>query len=48
MAPGWSRTVHYEVTGSARVDYQFHDAYLGESGDEHPVVAILTINFGSH
>lgn len=47
--PGWSRTVHYEVSGDARVDYQYHDAYRSNpSGDAHPVVAILTISFGSH
>jgi hypothetical protein len=47
--PGWSRTVHYEVTGSARVDYQFHNSYKTKAnGDEHCVVAILTISFGSH
>jgi len=47
--PGWSRTVHYEVTGSARIDYQFNDNYsTSADGDRHPVVAILTINFSSH
>ncbi len=49
QGPGWSRTVHYEVTGSARVDYQYHDAYRAHpDGDAHRVVAILTISFGSH
>lgn len=49
QGPGWSRTVHYEVTGAARVDYQYHDAYrTSPSGDAHRVVAILTISFGSH
>lgn len=49
LGPGWSRTVHYELTGSARADYQFHDAYqVDGEGDPHPVVAILTLNFGSH
>ena len=46
---GWSRTIHYEVTGSARIDYQYHDAYCTEAGgDAHPVVAILTISYSSH
>jgi len=47
--PGWSRTVHYEVTGAARIDYQFCDEYqTSTDGDLHPVVAILTINYSSH
>ncbi len=49
LGPGWSRTVHYEVSGAARLDYQFHDSYeTALGGDAHRVVAILTINFGSH
>lgn len=48
-SPGWSRTIHYEVSSSARIDYQYHDAYTTEpDGDPHPVVAILTINYSSH
>ena len=47
--PGWSRTIHYEVSSSARIDYQYHDAYTTEpDGDPHPIVAILTINYSSH
>ena len=47
--PGWSRTIHYEVSSSARIDYQYHDTYTTEpDGDPHPVVAILTINYSSH
>lgn len=47
--PGWSRTIHYEVTSKARVDYQYHDRYTTcDGGDEYPVVAILTINYSSH
>ncbi|MFC9250051.1 hypothetical protein [Amycolatopsis thailandensis] len=46
---GWSRTVHYELSSMARVDFQFHDKFdQGADGDEHPVVAILTINYSSH
>lgn len=48
-SPGWSRTIHYEVSSSARIDYQYHDSYTTEpDGDSHPVVAILTINYSSH
>jgi len=46
---GWSRTVHYEVSSSARIDYQYHDEYTTTAeGDPHRAVAILTINYGSH
>ena len=46
---GWSRTHHYELTSKARADYQYHDSYVTEpGGDEHRVVAILTLSFGSH
>ncbi|HEX6472177.1 MAG TPA: hypothetical protein VF069_24000 [Streptosporangiaceae bacterium] len=47
--PGWSRTIHYELSSSARIDYQYHNAYTTTpDGDPHPVVAILTINYSSH
>lgn len=47
--PGWSRTIHYEVSSSARINYQHCDTYTTEpGGDPHPVVAILTINYSSH
>lgn len=47
--PGWSRTVHYEVTSMARVNYQFNDNYRnGPDDDKHRVVAILTIDYSSH
>ena len=46
---GWSRTFHYEVSGSARIDYQYNESYVtAPGGDPHPVVAILTINYSSH
>jgi hypothetical protein len=49
QAAGWSRTIHYELTGSARVDYQYNDAYTTGADDEpHRVVAILTISYSSH
>lgn len=25
MAPGFSRTVHYEISGAGRIDYQYND-----------------------
>lgn len=48
LAPGFSRTVHYEISGAGRIDYQHHDAYVGKTGDPHPVVFILRIDLGSH
>ncbi len=46
---GWSRTVHYEASSKARVNYQYHNEYTtAEGGDAHRVVAILTIELGSH
>ena len=48
-APGFSKTVHYEITGAGRIDYQWNAAYThGASGDPHGVVWILTIELGSH
>ena len=48
IAEGFSRTVHYEVSGAGRIDFQYHDAYVGRQGDPHPVVFILRIGLGSH
>jgi hypothetical protein len=48
MAPGFSRTIHYEISGAGRIDYQFNDNYLGVRGDPHPVVFIRAINLSSH
>jgi hypothetical protein len=45
---GWSRVYHYELTGAARVDYQFKQDYVGRDGDAHPVVKIIRIQLGSH
>lgn len=46
---GWSRTIHYEVSSMARINYQYNDAYRTTAdGDPHPVVAILTITYSSH
>jgi len=49
QGPGWSRTHHYELSGAARIDYQYHNEFrVRTDGDAHPVVAILTINYSSH
>lgn len=49
IADGFSRTVHYEVSAQARIDYQYNDRFSGGAqGDEHPVVYILAITFASH
>jgi len=48
-AEGWSRTVHYEVTSKARVNYQYCDRFFTTpEADPHPIVAILTIDYSSH
>ncbi len=47
--PGCSRTVHYEISSSGRIDYQFADEFTGgQDGDPHAVVFILTISLQSH
>lgn len=46
---GWSRRVHYEISGAGRIDYEYHPTYkTSDNGDERPVVRILVINLGSH
>lgn len=46
---GWSRVFHYEITGAARVDYRYAAAFSdGKLGDEHKVVQIISIDYGSH
>ncbi|SRR5579883_33703 len=48
-ADGFSRTVHYEISGAGRINYQYNDAYTyGATGDAHRVVVILTIELASH
>lgn len=48
-SPGFSRTIHYEISGAGRIDYQFADHHTARpGGDEHRVVFILTIDLGSH
>jgi hypothetical protein len=47
--PGYSKTIHYEISGAGRIDYQYNPAATeGARGDPHGVVRILTIDLGSH
>ncbi|MDN5860053.1 MAG: hypothetical protein L0H84_15670 [Pseudonocardia sp.] len=46
---GYSRTIHYEISGAGRIDYQYCPATTeGTRGDPHPVAKILTIDLTSH
>ncbi len=46
---GYSKTVHYEISGAGRIDYQYNAASTeGERGDPHGVVKILIIDHSSH
>lgn len=48
-SPGYSRTIHYEITGAGRIDYQYNpQSTEGRRGDAHGVVRILTIDLSSH
>jgi hypothetical protein len=47
--PGYSQTIHYEISGAGRIDYQYASATAeGAKGDVHAVVKILTIDLNSH
>jgi hypothetical protein len=47
--PGYSKTVHYEISGAGRIDYQYCAATAeGKEKDPHAVVKILSIDLGSH
>jgi len=48
ISEGFSRTVHYEISGAGRIDFQYNDAYVGKQGDPHPIIFILRIGLGSH
>jgi hypothetical protein len=49
MGPGFSRTIHYQISGAGRIDYQYHDSYTGGARkDPHPVVFIRAINLSRH
>jgi len=46
---GYSRTIHYEISGAGRIDYQYcSETTEGVLGDKHAVVKILTIDLTSH
>lgn len=46
---GYSSTIHYEISGAGRIDYQYNAASTeGAEGDSHGVVKILSIDLGSH
>lgn len=46
---GSSRTIHYEISGAGRINYQFANEFTGGlHGDPHRVVFILAIDFDSH
>jgi hypothetical protein len=44
LSEEFSRTIHYEISGAGRIDFQVNDAYVGAKGDPHPVVLILRID----
>lgn len=46
---GMSRVYHYEITGGGRVDYRYNATYqVGDDGDPHRIVQIISIALGSH
>lgn len=46
---GFSRTIHYEISGAARINYQYSDTHQTTPQDKpHKVVRIKTISYGSH
>lgn len=49
LQDGFSRTIHYEISGAGRIDYQFDPRWRsGAVVDEHAIVVILRIDLGSH
>lgn len=49
QGPGWSKTIHYELSSMARVNFQYNDAYKTfEEGDAHRIVAVLSLDYSSH
>jgi hypothetical protein len=49
LESGFSRSIHYEVSGAARIDYQFNPRWIGPAGgDEYGIVVIVQITLGSH
>ena len=46
---GFSKTIHYELSSMARIDYQYCDSYRTKTdGDAHKDVFILAIDYSSH
>ncbi len=46
---GYSKTIHYEISGAGRIDYQYNaKSSEGRKGDTHGVVKIMTIDLESH
>lgn len=46
---GFSKTIHYELSSMARINYQYCDEYqTSPQGDKHHVVFILSIDYSSH
>lgn len=46
---GFSKVIHYEISGAGRIDYRYHNEYTGgDRGDPHPIVQIMTIDLSSH
>jgi len=46
---GYSKTVHYEISGAGRINYLCSNtATDGERGDHHRVIKILTFDLDSH
>jgi hypothetical protein len=49
ITDGFSRTIHYEISGPGRIDYQYHDTWKTRpDGDPHRIVVILEIDLSSH
>jgi hypothetical protein len=46
---GYSKTIHYEISGAGRLDYQYNaNSSEGTKGDTHGVAKIMTIDLSSH
>lgn len=49
MGEDWSKTIHYEISSMARINYQYNDEFqFTADSDVHKVVAIRSINYSSH
>lgn len=46
---GYSQTIHYEISGAGRIDYQYNPRDTGGAlRDAHGVVRIMVIDLSSH